>query len=228
EPRPDPDRATLDLDRDHGPERPGVILGFPGIRGVDLDTVAINLLAKIALSARKPDKDNRKIEVRGRARPIPGQNSQSARIRMNLGTDADLHGEIGDAGRAQISSELDHRHFDCGFVCRSKLRSAERYSGLSGEKLGLRFSRWDARPSFTSGLENPRNSSANEVSKIGPAARSQLLGADLVQRMACGAPSASLAAISSALASSSASSTASEMSPMRSASAPDNGSHSSR
>src|SRR2546421_12858807 len=57
-------------------------------------------------------------------------------------------------------------------------------SGLSGENCGLRFSRWDARPSLTSGLENPRNSSASDVSKIGPAARSQLFSASLVQRMA--------------------------------------------
>src|SRR5262249_56982183 len=79
-----------------------------------------------------------------------------------------------------------------------------RYSGLSGEKRGLRFSRCEARPSRTSGLENPKNSSANDVSNVGPAARSQLLSAYLVQRMALGAPSARRGPVSPAVASRSA------------------------
>src|SRR6516165_4003005 len=58
----------------------------------------------------------------------------------------------------------------------------------------------------------------SEASKIGPAARSQLLSAYLVQRIAFGAPSASRTATSSARVCSSASGTASETRPMRSAS----------
>lgn len=57
-------------------------------------------------------------------------------------------------------------------------------SGLLSGKEGLRLSRCDARPSFTSGPVKPRNSSANDASKVGPIARSQLFNAYLVQRIA--------------------------------------------
>jgi hypothetical protein len=100
--------------------------------------------------------------------------------------------------------------------------------GVLGGKAGRRFSRCEARPSITSGPVNPRNSSASEVSNVGPIARSQLFNAYFVQRIALCAPSAKRVAISTAFASSSASSTESEMSPMRSASSPSTWSHSSR
>src|SRR5215472_15881055 len=103
-----------------------------------------------------------------------------------------------------------------------------RHSGGAGGKAGRRFSRCEAKPSFTSGPVKPRNSSASEVSKVGPIARSQLLSAYLVQRIAVCAPSASRVAISTALASSSVSSTAREIRPMRSASSPSTWSQSSR
>ena len=51
-------------------------------------------------------------------------------------------------------------------------------------ELGRRFSRIAATPSRTSGPSKPRNSSPSEVSKIGPAWRSQLFSAYLVQRIA--------------------------------------------
>lgn len=53
-------------------------------------------------------------------------------------------------------------------------------------------------PSRTSGPANPMNSSASEVSKVGPARRNQLLSAYLVQRMAVCEPAASRSAISKA------------------------------
>ncbi len=71
--------------------------------------------------------------------------------------------------------------------------------------LGGRFSRNAATPSGSSGPEKPRNSMPSDASKIGPAARSQLLSAYLVQRIAFGAPSASRSATSSARACSSSS-----------------------
>ena len=72
------------------------------------------------------------------------------------------------------------------------------------------------------------NSSASEVSKLGPAMRSQLFSEYLVQRIAVCEPAASLLATSKALAISSASSTHSDTRPMRSASSPDTVSHSIR
>ena len=57
---------------------------------------------------------------------------------------------------------------------------------------GWRFSRSDAMPSRTSGPVKPRNSRANEVSKVGPARRSQLLSEYLVKRMALALPFAYL------------------------------------
>src|SRR6185437_1446394 len=98
----------------------------------------------------------------------------------------------------------------------------------SGGKDGFRFSRCAARPSFTSGPPKPRNSRPSELSKVGPACRSQLFSAYLVKRIALCAPSAKRVAISSAFASSSSSSTARLMRPMRSASAPSTCSHSIR
>src|SRR5260370_19983930 len=89
---------------------------------------------------------------------------------------------------------------------------------------GGRFSRSAATPSGSSAPEKPRNSMPSEASKIGPAARIQLLSAYLVQRIAFGAPSASRTATSSARVCSSASGTASETRPMRSASSPVTGS----
>src|SRR4029450_10533939 len=70
--------------------------------------------------------------------------------------------------------------------------------------------------------------SAREASKVGPAMRSQLLRAYLVQRTALWEPPASLTATSRATSCSSASSTHRDTSPIRSASSPDTGSHSSR
>ena len=46
-------------------------------------------------------------------------------------------------------------------------------NGLVPENFGARFSRCEATPSRTSGPENPSISSASEVSKEGPAIRSQ-------------------------------------------------------
>ena len=59
-------------------------------------------------------------------------------------------------------------------------------------KSGCRFSFRLARPSRTSGPAKPRNSSASEASKVGPAMRSQLFSVYLVQLIALGAPRASL------------------------------------
>lgn len=89
--------------------------------------------------------------------------------------------------------------------------------------LGGRFPRTAASPSRTSASRKPRNSSASEASKLGPASRSQLLSACLVQRIAVALPAASFFATSSAVAWTSASSTQSATSPIRSASAPDSG-----
>jgi len=95
-------------------------------------------------------------------------------------------------------------------------------------KRGGRFSRSEAMPSCTSGPVKPRNSSASEVSKLGPAMRSQLLSAYFVQRSAVGEPAASRRETSCALSISASSSTQSETRPMRSASSPESGSQSSR
>ena len=64
------------------------------------------------------------------------------------------------------------------------------------QNFGPRRSRSEARPSFTSGPAKPMNSSASEVSKAGPACRSQLFSEYLVQRIAVCEPSASLSATS--------------------------------
>ena len=72
------------------------------------------------------------------------------------------------------------------------------------------------------------NSTANDVSKVGPIIRSQLLRAYLVQRIAVCEPVASRVAICSAVSRSSAPSTHFATSPMRSASSPETGSQSSR
>src|SRR6059058_2560328 len=93
-------------------------------------------------------------------------------------------------------------------------------SGGSAGKLGLRFSRCEATPSFASGPVKPSTSSASDASKAGPAMRSQLLSEYLVHRSAVCAPPASLRATSSAFACSSLSSQVSEMRPSRSASSP--------
>ena len=64
------------------------------------------------------------------------------------------------------------------------------------------------------------SSSAMELSKMGPAMRSQLLRLRLVRRIAFCAPSASLSATSNAFVMSSAAGTVRLTSPMRSASLP--------
>src|SRR6185503_12637234 len=68
----------------------------------------------------------------------------------------------------------------------------------SGGNFGSRFSRSEARPSFTSGPVKPWISSASEASNAGPAMRSQLLSEYLVQRSAVWGPATSLRATSSA------------------------------
>ena len=78
-------------------------------------------------------------------------------------------------------------------------RSRPAYTPELGGKAGLRFSRCAASPSATSGPVKPNISSASDVSKAGPACRSQLLSEYLVQRIALCAPSASRVAISTAL-----------------------------
>ena len=64
------------------------------------------------------------------------------------------------------------------------------------------------------------NSSASEVSKFGPAMRSQLFNAYLVQRIALGLPFDNSMAVSSAVEYSSSSATQSETRPILSASSP--------
>src|SRR4051812_22376784 len=93
-------------------------------------------------------------------------------------------------------------------------------SGGSAGKLGLRFSRCEATPSFASGPVKPSTSSASEASNAGPAIRSQLLSEYLVQRSAVCAPAASSRATSSAFVCSSDSSQVRDTRPIRSASSP--------
>src|SRR5258708_540835 len=112
-----------------------------------------------------------------------------------------------------------HELLDCMRTHRSGHPS--HYSDLSRSKSGRRFSRAAANPSRTSASLKPRNSSASEVSKLGPANRSQLFSACLVQRIAVVLPAASVRATSNALSSTWASGTATATRPMRSASAPD-------
>ncbi len=83
-------------------------------------------------------------------------------------------------------------------------------------------------PSTTSGPEKPMNSMAREASKVGPAMRSQLLSACLVQRTAAGGMSRSFSAAASAVSTTLPSSATIETRPMRSASSPESASHSSR
>src|SRR5690606_19698498 len=101
-------------------------------------------------------------------------------------------------------------------------------NGASLLKLGARRSRRLATPSLTSGPAKPMNSTASEVSKVGPIMRSQLLSAYLVQRIAVVEPVASRVATCSAVSRSSLASTQRATRPMRSASSPETGSHSSR
>src|SRR5262249_56543504 len=82
-------------------------------------------------------------------------------------------------GRAR----LPHRETWSFSACRGAVQT------VSGENLGRRFPRKAAAPSGASWPLNPRNSMPSEASKIGPAARSQLLSAYLVQRIAVGPPS---------------------------------------
>ena len=121
---------------------------------------------------------------------------------------------------AAPSCRLDRASSRAEHACDQLLERWRLKPAYPAGNCGGRFSRCEARPSFTSGPAKPMNSSASEASKVGPAWRSQLLSAYLVQRMALCAPSARRVAISTALASSSASSTARLMRPMRSASAP--------
>src|SRR5207245_8524796 len=65
-------------------------------------------------------------------------------------------------------------------------------------KTGVRFSRIALTPSCTSGYENESISRASDGSKIGPAWRSQLLSARLVERTASWRPRARRSATSSA------------------------------
>jgi hypothetical protein len=86
-----------------------------------------------------------------------------------------------------------------------------------------RLARAAAIPSRTSSNLNPKNSSASDVSKLGPAKRSQLLRACLVNRIAVVLPAANVLATSKARSITSASGTQSPTKPMRSASNPDKG-----
>src|ERR1022692_1575685 len=69
---------------------------------------------------------------------------------------------------------------------------------LEEAKFAGRLPRAAAKPSRTSASLKPRNSSASEVSKLGPARRSQLLRACLVKRTAVALPAASERATSNA------------------------------
>src|SRR5258708_10733389 len=95
------------------------------------------------------------------------------------------------------------------------------HGGVGASKLGRRFSRAADNPSRTSLSLNPRNSRASDVSKLGPARRSQLLSACLVQRIAVALPALKVRAMSKAVSMTCASGTATRTRPMRSASAPD-------
>src|SRR5262245_14410975 len=133
---------------------------------------------------------------------------------------------VADGYTLLVVGERSRRARSDGFDLQHRLQQFQ--TTPSDGNRGGRFSRSAATPSGSSAPEKPRNSMPSEASKIGPAARSQLLSAYLVQRIAFGAPSASRTATSSARVSSSASGTASETRPMRSASSPVTGSHSSR
>ncbi len=101
QPRPHPDLASLEDDRDLRPERGGVALRRPGIGVLDLLARSRNLLAQIALAADEGDEDRRYAEIGAGARGVPGQNPKPAAIGVHLRPGRDLHGEIGDARAAK-------------------------------------------------------------------------------------------------------------------------------
>src|SRR6266853_5170791 len=80
EPGPDPHRPPLYGDRDHGTDRPRMVLGLPRIRSVDLGTLGVDLLAQIAAAARERDEDHRQTQIGRRSRRVAGQNAQTAGI----------------------------------------------------------------------------------------------------------------------------------------------------
>ena len=74
------------------------------------------------------------------------------------------------------------------FLLRGNFLFATFYTGLPSGQFGARFSLWERTPSWGSLPAKPRNSSASEVSKVGPIWRSQLFSACLVKRIALCAP----------------------------------------
>src|SRR5262249_55226930 len=153
---------------------------------------------------------------RGNARILRAENGQGARYHQDGPDDREKSDALGSPRRRALArirfESAGHGTNGCR---RWRDRGALGHAGrpavqtASGENLGGRFSRKAAAPSGASRPPKPRNSMPSEASKIGPAARSQLLRAYLVERIAFGAPSARRTATSMARACSSSAGTAS-------------------
>src|SRR5262249_10473440 len=65
-------------------------------------------LMQITASAHQRHEDHGHPEIRRRARGVAREDSEPARIGMHFGANADLHGEIGNAGGPQVWRDVDH------------------------------------------------------------------------------------------------------------------------
>src|SRR5205085_4896779 len=105
--------------------------------------------------------------------PLPRQSPRRAAVAHPVGGDPQSRSEdrgIGQAGLRLLElSALDQ-------IVAGAPRRLNSQSGELGGKAGRRFSRCEAKPSLTSGPVKPRNSSASDVSKVGPRSEERRVG----------------------------------------------------
>src|SRR5262249_2098030 len=89
------------------------VLGGPGVGMLDLVALRTDLLSQIALAADEGHEDDGDFQIGAGPRRVACQDPETAAIGMHLGPERDLHGKIGEGGRAQkrpYGSSVDALH----------------------------------------------------------------------------------------------------------------------
>ena len=95
QPRPHPDGAALDLDRDHGVQGCRLALRVPRVRHVVLTARCVQVLPQIAVAADQGDEHHRQPEIGRGPGGVAGEDAEPAAIGRHLRPDRDFHREIG-------------------------------------------------------------------------------------------------------------------------------------
>ncbi len=112
-PRPNPNLALFELDRNSSLHLLQDALGFPLLRLLRLVAGGIKQLPEITLAIDQGHSHDRGAQIGSRPKSVAGQHPQTAAVGRHVGVERDLHGKICDGGwlnpwlhKADISAQI--------------------------------------------------------------------------------------------------------------------------